>query len=253
MSLVSSMLKVPKPAGSPAANWTSAGRTAAAVTLVLGAAFPLASHLMAALIGPRTDRTITWFHWFANHPDLANLMKVFELLALPFLFGTALVYVLLSRQRSPRLAYAGGILLGCGLVGLSAVEGYETLAYALAQDGRFKLTALADVVDAQSSVPAIVMLLLLILGASFGMLTLAVALWRSGAVPRAAVLMIPAFMVVELVLYEGFGIVPAWASHAFDFAGACWIASAVLLVGRAGPSGEALRQVSSVQQSRRSA
>jgi hypothetical protein len=51
MSLVSSMLKVPKPAASPAAYWTSAGRVAAAVTLVLAAAFPLASHLMAGLIG----------------------------------------------------------------------------------------------------------------------------------------------------------------------------------------------------------
>jgi hypothetical protein len=250
MSLVSSMLKVPKPAASPAASWTSAGRIAAAATLVLGAAFPLASHLMTALIGPRTDRTIDWLHWIADHPDLANLIKVFELLALPFLFGTALVYVLLSRQRSPRLAYAGGILFGCGLVGLSAVEGYETLAYALAQDGRFELTALADVVDAQSSVPAIVMLLLLILGAFFGLLTSAVALWRSGAVPRAAVLMILASLVVDFFLNEGFGIAPAWASHVFDFVGACWIASAVLLAGRAGPSDEALRRVSLGQQSR---
>jgi hypothetical protein len=250
MSLVSSMLKVPKPEASPAANWTSAGRIAAAVTLVLAAAFPLASHLMAALIGPRTDRTIVALHWVADHPDLANLSKVFDLLAVPFWFGTALVYVLLSRQRSPRLAFAGGILLGCGLVGLSAVEGYETLAYALAQDGRFELTALADVVDAQSSVPAIVMLLLLILGAFFGMLTSAVALWRSAAVPRAAVLMILAFLVVDFVLYEGFGIAPAWASHVFDFVGACWIASAVLLAGRAGSSDEALRRVSLVQQSR---
>src|SRR5829696_8811140 len=244
------MLKIPKPATSPAANWTSAGRIAAATTLILSAAFPLASHLMAALIGPRTDRTIDWFHWIANHPDLANLMKVFELLALPFLFGSALVYVLLSRQRSPRLAYAGGILFGFGLVGLSAVEGYETLAYALAQDGRFELTALADVVDAQSSVPAIVMLLLLVLGVFFGLLTSAVALWRSGAVPRAAVLMILAFLLVDLVLYEQFGIAPAWASHVFDFVGACWIASAVLLAGRAGPSGKALRRASLGQQSR---
>jgi hypothetical protein len=250
MSLVSSMLKVPKPEASPAANWTSAGRIAAAVTLVLAAAFPLASHLMAGLIGPRTDRTIDWFQWIANHPDLANLMKVFDILALPFLFGSALVYVLLSRQRSPRLAYAGGILLGCAFVGLSAVEGYETLAYALAQDGRFDLTALVDVVDAQSSVPAIVMLLLLVPGAFFGLLTLAVTLWRSGAVPRAAVLMILAFLVVDFVLYEGFGIAPAWASHVFNFVGACWITSAVLLAGRAGPSDEALRRVSLGQQSR---
>lgn len=145
MLLVTSMLKVPNLAASPAANWTSAGRIAAATTLVLGAAFPLASHLME----PTTDRTIDWLRWIADHPDLANLTKVLELFQMPFLFGTVLVYVLLSRQRSPRLAYAGGILLGCGMVGLSAVEGYETLAYALAQDGRFDLTALADVVDAR--------------------------------------------------------------------------------------------------------
>jgi hypothetical protein len=199
---------------------------------------------MAALIGPRTDRTIDWLHWIADHPDLANLMKVFELLQLPFLFGTLLVYVLLSRERSPRIAYAGGILFGCGLVGLSAVEGYETLAYALAQDGRFELTALADVVDAQSSAPAIVMLLLLILGMFFGFLTSAVALWRSRAVPRAAVLLIPAFLVVDLFLYEGLGLAPAWASHVTSFVGACWIASAVLLAGQAEPSGETQRQVS---------
>src|SRR5215208_6111164 len=153
MSLVRSMLKVPDLAASPAANWTSAGRIAAATTLVLGAAFPLAAHLI--IPAPATDSTIDWLHWIADHPDLANLAKVFELLQMPFLFGTALVYVLLSRERSPRIAYAGGILFGCGMVGLSAVHGYETLAYALAQDGRFDLTALADVVGAQSSTPAI--------------------------------------------------------------------------------------------------
>jgi hypothetical protein len=86
----------------------------------------------------------------------------------------------------------------------------------------------------------------------FGLLTSAVALWRSGAVPRAAVLMILAFLLVDLVLYEQFAIAPAWASHVFDFVGACWIASAVLLAGRAGPSGKALRRTSLGQQSRES-
>src|ERR671911_1193184 len=230
MSWVRSMLKVPNLAASPAANWTSAGRVAAATTLVLGAAFPLASHLMPPAIA---DRTIDAFHWIADHPDLANLSKVFDLLQMPFLFGTVLVYVLLSRQRSPRLAYAGGILLGCGFVGLSAVEGYETLAYALVQDGRFDSTALADVVIAQSSTPAIVMLLIFLPFAFFGQLTSAVSLWRSGAVPRAAVLLIVAFLVVDVFLIEGFG-APAWASHVFAFVGACWIGSAGLPSGPGG-------------------
>src|ERR687897_83444 len=239
MSLVSSKLNVPNLAASPAANWTSAGRIAAATTLVLGAAFPLASHLIVDLWLPPSARIIDWIHWVADHPELANLAKVFELLQMPFLFGTVLVYVLLSRERSPRIAYAGGILLGCGFVGLSAVEGYETLAYALVQDGRFDSTALADVVIAQSSTPAIVMLLIFLPFAFFGLLTSAVALWRSCAVPRAAVLLIVAFLLVDVFLSsEGFGITPAWASHVISFVGACWIASAVLLAGPVGPSGE---------------
>src|SRR5215208_435109 len=221
MSLVSSMLKVPNLAASPAANWTSAGRIAAATTLVLGAAFPLAAHLM---VPPSVGGIIDWVHWIADHPDLANLSKVFELLQMPFLFGTVLVYVLLSRERSPRLAYAGGILFGCGMVGLSEVHG-------------------SDVVGAQSSTPAIVMLLIFLPFAFFGLLTSAVALWRSGAVPRAAVLLIVAFLVVDVFLGpEGFGITPDWVSRVISFVGACWIASAVLLAGRAGSSGEAIRQ-----------
>jgi hypothetical protein len=244
MWLVSSMLKVPNLAASPAANWTSAGRIAVATTLVLGAAFPLASHLIVDLWLPPSARIIDWIHWVADHPDLANLAKVFELLQMPFLFGTVLVYVLLSRERSPRIAYAGGILLGCGFVGLSAVEGYETLAYALAQDGRFDLTALSDVVGAQSSTPAIVMLLIFLPFAFFGLLTSAVALWRSGAVPRAAVLLISvAFLVADVFLgSNGFGITPDWVGRVIAFVGACWIAWAVLLAGRAGSSGEAIRQ-----------
>jgi hypothetical protein len=248
MSLVSSMLKVPNLAASPAANWTSAGRIAAATTLVLGAAFPLAAHLMV----PVTVRSvIDWLHWTADHPDLANLSKVFELLQMPFLFGTVLVYVLLSRERSPRIAYAGGILFGVGMVGMSALHGYETLAYALAQDSRFDLAALADVVGAQSSPPAIVMLLIFLPFAFIGLLTSAIALWRSGAVPRAAVLLIVAFLVVDVFLGpEGFGIAPDWVSRVISFVGACWIASAVLLAGRAGPSDEVLRRASLGQQSR---
>jgi hypothetical protein len=238
MSTAASLLKVPEPAANPAATWTSVGRIAAAATLVLGAGFMFAAHL----IEPASGSTVDAFQWIADHPDRANLAKVCALLAMPFLLGTALVYVLLSRQRSMRLAYAGGILLGCGYIGLSAVEGYETLAYALAQDGRFDLMTLADVVDEMSSAPAIVMLLIFLPFAVFGVLTLTVALWRSGAVPRAAVLLLPAFLVVDAVLYEGFGIGPAWASHVISFVGACWIAYAVLLAGLAGPSGEALRR-----------
>lgn len=54
MSMVTSMFRVPEPAASPAAHWTSAGRLAAAGTLVLGPGLQLVS----ILLEPETDSTI---------------------------------------------------------------------------------------------------------------------------------------------------------------------------------------------------
>ena len=85
---------------------------------------------------------------------------------MPFLLGSALVYVPLSRERSPRLAYTAGILLGTGLVGLTAVQGSETTQFGLAQDGRFDLVTLADAIDDLTIPPAIAMIVMLLVGAS---------------------------------------------------------------------------------------
>ena len=116
------------------------------------------------------------------------------------------------------------------MVGLSAVMGFETLEFTLAQGGRFDLTALADAVDDLSAPPALAMLLLFTPPAFFGLLTLTVALWCSHAVPRGAILLIPAFIIVDFFLQMG----PA--AHAISFVGACWIASAVLGAGRTVPA-----------------
>ena len=219
MSTVASVLEAPEPAASPAAQFSPLGRAAAAGTLVLGAALQLASFLTI----PSHDETEERLRWIAANPGQADASKLFEILAMPFLLGTVLVYVLLSRRRSPRLAYAGGILLGCGMVGLSMLQGYETLEFGLATDGSFDLAALADAVDDISSPPTIAMLLLFLPGVFFGLLTMSVALWRSRAVPRGAVLLIPAFLVTDILLQQGV------AGHAIALVGAVWIASAVLL------------------------
>jgi hypothetical protein len=223
MSTIASVLEAPEPAASPATHFTPAGRIAAAATLVLGAACQLA----AFVIEKQSDETLDRLQWIAANPDRANVAKTFDLLATPFLLGTALVYVLLARERSRRLAYAGGILLGCGLVGLTAIQGYETAQFGLAEDGRLDLTTLADAVDDISIAPAVAMLVLFIPGVLFGLLTLTVALWRSRAVPRGAVALIPAFIVVDIFLQQGV------AGHAISLVGACWIAWTVLSSGRA--------------------
>jgi len=210
---------------------------------VLGAGLQLA----AFSIEPANEATIDRLRWIAEHPGQANLAKLCDVLAMPFLLGSALVYVLLSRERSPRLAYASGILLGTGLVGLTAVQGSETTLFGLAQDGRFDLVTLADALDDLTIPPAIAMITMLfgggffgLLGMAvitmlfgggfFGLLGMAVALWRSGGVPRAAVLLIPVFVLVDFILQQGL------AGHAIQFVAATWIAWVVLRAG-ASPTG----------------
>jgi hypothetical protein len=187
VSAAASILDVPDPALSPAASFTRAGRLAAAATLVLGAT----CQVIVFAVEPQHSHTVDRLRWIAAHPDRANVAKLFDVLAMPFLLGGVLVYVLLSRQRSPRLAYAGGILLGCGMVGLSMAQGLETLAFGLAEDGRFDLKALAHRVDNLTIAPGIAILILFLPGAFLGILTISAALWRSRTVPRGAVVLLP--------------------------------------------------------------
>lgn len=215
---VAGMLKVLEPAASPAAQWTNGGRLAAAATLLLGAAFQLADFLVA----PQFDSAVDQLRWAAENPDRANLAALFGVLAMPFLFGTALVYTLLSRRRSPRLAYAGGTMLGLAFVGLTAVVAGETALSALAQDGRLDVTALGQAAEDASTPPVIAIFVLFIPFALLGLLTTSAALWRSRAVPRGAVLLIPAFIVTDFFLQMGI------VGHAIFLVAASWIAWAVL-------------------------
>jgi hypothetical protein len=226
-----SPLRVREPAASPAARFSRAGRIGAAATLVLGAGLQLA----AFGIEPASSETIDRLHWIADHPEQAKPREAVRRARDAVPVRERLVYVLLSRKRSPRLAYAAGILLGIGLVGLSVVQGSETTMFGLAQDGRFDLVTLADAIDNLTIPPAIAMIVMLLVGGFFGLLGMAVALWRSCAVPRAAVLLIPVFVLMDFVLQQGL------ASHAIQFVAASWIAWAVLRAGES-PTGGTLAE-----------
>jgi hypothetical protein len=224
-AVLSSLVVVDRTA-SPAARFTPLGRLAAAGTIVVGATLQV---LAFALI-PDFDKTVDRLRWVADHNVQAQLSKTFDLLAVPFLLGGAIVYVLLGRDRSPRLAWTGGILLGFGMCGLMAVQGLETLEYALAQDGRFDLTALADAVDNISTAPAVATAVLFLVGAALGILVTSVSLWRSRAAPRAAAALLILFFVVDAVLSEPL------VAHVIALVGAVWIAVAIL---RSRPPAEA--------------
>lgn len=222
------------PLSSPASRWTPSARMAAAGTLLLAAAIPLVSHLAQPTL-PELDAAL---RWSAEHPDLANWTKVLDLLAVPFLAGAALVYVLLSRPAARRLATAGGLLLGCGLIGLAMVEGHEALLVTLAADDRTNLAALAAAGE-QTSPAAVVMLLLLIVGTLPGMLLLALALWRSTAIPRTLALLLPVPLLFDVVVTEGFATGPHWLSHVLALVVNCWIGWMVLSARRTSTSAAA--------------
>lgn len=205
-------------AASPAAGFGRLGRLAAAGTLVVGATFQV---LAFALI-PDQDHTIDRLNWIADHPTQAEISKTFDLLAVPFLLGGAIVYVLLARERAPRLAWTGGILLGFGMCGLMAVQGLETLEFALVRDGRFDLEALADLVDNVSTAPAIAMGIMFLGGAALGILVTSAALWRSRAVPRGAAVLIVVFFIVDAPLSQPL------IGHLIALVAALWIAATIL-------------------------
>jgi hypothetical protein len=77
----------------PAVRFTRLGRLAAAGTLVVGAAF----QAVAFALIPDFDDTVDRLDWIAAHPSRAEASKVFDLLAVPFLLGGVIVYVLLAR------------------------------------------------------------------------------------------------------------------------------------------------------------
>jgi hypothetical protein len=215
---VTSAFTLPDRSESAAARFTPLGRAAAAGTIVAGALFQV---LAFALI-PDFDRTIDRLHWIAAHDTRAELSKTFDLLAVPFLLGAVIVYVLLGRERSPRLAWAGGILLGLGMCGLMAVQGFETLEFALAADGRIGLAPLGDVVDNVSTAPAIAMAVIFLAGAALGLLVTSASLWRSRAVPRAAAILLVVFFVIDAPLSQPL------AGHLVALVAAVWIAASIL-------------------------
>ena len=103
--------------------------------------------------------------------------------------------------------------------------------FALAEDARVGLATLADVADNGSTPAGIAMLIVSIPFAFFGLIMLAVALWRS----RGAVVLIGAFILFDFRPPHG-----APSATRSRLLGDCWIAAAVILAGRQAPEAGAV-------------
>ena len=213
------VLNVPR---HPASALGMPARVAAAATLVLGFALHTAS--VVILNVPHNSDPTAWMTWVAENPGPAQLSKTLDVLFVPFMVGGVVVYVLLGRLRSRRLAWVSGVLFAGGLIGLASHEGYEAFAYTLVVDGTLDPQAVAAVVAGSSPADSAAQMLFL-LALVIGLPLTVVSLWRSRVVPRPAAVLLLLFLIVDLAGRRV-------ESHLLGLAGATWIAVVVLRAPR---------------------
>lgn len=217
----STSIRTAAPATRPAGlGWTARGRYAAAAVLTtLGVLW-----LAASLVG-YGKHDLERLQWTAQHPLPAGLGLTADMLAVPFVVGAAAVWLLLSRTASPRLAWAGAVLLTCAAAGQGVVVGMELAGYVVARSGSVDLGTWVALTDSPSGLPVTVLVVLFLGGAFGGILVAMTALWRSRSVPRGAILLIVLSQVADGVS----AYVPATA---IGLVGLAWMAGHLLRADR---------------------
>jgi hypothetical protein len=208
---------------SPAAGWSPAARAAGAFTLIASGVL----WVLADVIGFGQDG-VAKLAWTAAHPTLAGIAVTGDILAVPFLYGATLVWLLLSLRGSRKLAIIGATMLTFGLAAQGVVDGVEAAKFVVAVSNKMDLatfnTALGDGTDV--TIPTITFMAMFFIGAFVGIVIMMVAVWRSRALPRPAAALVIAFQVA--------GFVPlSFPTTVLAAAGFFWMAIALLRSGRA--------------------
>jgi hypothetical protein len=199
---------------SPATTWTSKSRIAAAATFVLAGVF----WVIADLIGFNAGDEL---RFDAAHASLAGVGIAADILAIPFLLGSAAVWFLLSRVRSTRLAWSGLVLLVVGLVGQAMIEGVEMIGYTVARSGKIDLSTYSDVTNSPVGLPGTIFQLMFFVGTSLGIVLSMVALWRARTLPVVAGILLLVFQVVSMVGLP-------FPATVIALAGLAWMAIAIV-------------------------
>jgi len=145
--------------------------------------------------------------------DAAGAFGIVSLLAfvlaqLPFMVA-AVVIAVMARDRSPRLAIAGGAFAVIGGFG-HAVFGGIGLAYLAMSSDAGNRETFADVVTEVESGLAVIFMAAGLLGTVIGLVLLGIALFRSRVVPRWIPVALWLFIFTEFVLTS----ISDWASPA---------------------------------------
>jgi hypothetical protein len=215
-----------------------AGRWATAAVLVAGATLQLVEELIEPPFAVEADR----FRWMATDTTLHSIDVIIGLWAIPFMIAGTLLLARRAR-RMPRLAWTGAALGLIGFSALAAVHGFEAAEVALFDAGVSPATmsAATDHLQPALGIPLLAMFLGTL---SIGLPMLMVALWRSRAVPRGAIVVIFAFMALDF-----FGPEMPFPSHGLSFIAFTWMAVAIALgrTGGARPADSTVPTVGSAQ------
>jgi hypothetical protein len=195
--------------------FTGRSRWGAAALVTMGAALQVAEFVLESTGADVAGRLA----WWQEHPDRVQASQVVGLLAIPFLIGGIAVMVAMSRRTSRRLSMVAAVALTSAMTGLAAIHGLEQGARMAADAGQD--AAATGLLEASHfGAPGIVLIVMFLVGAVVGTVTLYVSLWRSPLVPRLTVVFGAAFVVLDIGMGRGVlghlaalasGVVLAWA------------------------------------------
>jgi hypothetical protein len=201
---------------SPTPVFTGRARWAAAALVTIGAALQVVEFVLEPA---GQDTAKARLAWWADHADRVELSQTAGLLAIPFLIGGFAVMVALTQRCSRRLAGVAAVALTMAMTGLAAIHGVEMAARVVAENGDTK-AALNTLEGSSPGVPEIALFVMFLGGALIGTITVYVAMWRTPYVPRLAVVLGGAFVVLDIgagmgvaghVAALGSGLVLGWA------------------------------------------
>ncbi|MCK0113641.1 hypothetical protein MWU75_15955 [Ornithinimicrobium sp. F0845] len=176
-------------------------------------------------ISPLGGDTFGQFEAIAAH-ESAFVISVLLGLAATVLYVPAFVGLAHAvAQRSPVLALVAALLSICSMVGFGGVRAVQGVQLELTQGAIDRDDAVA-LLDGANPIMAAV-LVLFMAGTLVGLITLVIAVWRSGRFPKAPLVMVLAFVLFDMVggpLSGGAGstLVPV-TSHLFFLAGLGWL------------------------------
>jgi len=198
-------------------TWQEGGRYAAAAAFVGSSLLWFVSDVVSW-----AARDVGRVAFTQAHPELVGLAISADMLSVPLMFATVVVWYFLGAVGSPRIATAGAILLTCGTAGQAILIGVDVAQYVINTHVSEQLSPSAfDIaLNGSMSLPFVVFFVLFYVGAFLGTLVSMVAVWRSRTLPRGALLLALLFLVASIV-----GVPMATA---IELVACVWFAAAIL-------------------------